>query len=144
MSFLDVHKEPTRLELRLFGLLFALFAGLLGSLLRWRAGAPDAAFVVWGIGLACMLVYYALPPLRRVAFRAWIRVTYPLGWVVSHAVLALVYYGIFTPIGVLTRLGGRDSLRQRKERCQESERRARTYWVAHRPADSPARYFKQF
>lgn len=141
MSFLDIDKEPTRLELRLFGLLFALFCGLVGGLLRWQAGAHTAALVVWSIGLACMLVYYALPPLRRVALRTWTRVTYPLGWALSHAVLALVYYGVFTPIGVLMRLSGRDSMRQEK---QEMGRRARTYWVAHRPADSPARYFKQF
>jgi hypothetical protein len=138
MSFLDVLKEPTRLELRIFGLLFALFCGLVGGLLWWQADARTAARVVWGFGLACMLVYYAVPALRRVAFRAWIRVTFPIGWTVSHAVLALVYYGIFTPIGLLMRLSGRDVLQRRLERG------AGTYWVAHRTADAPARYFKQF
>lgn len=138
MAFVDVHKEPTPFELRIFGLLFALFCGLVGALVRWQAAAPTAALVVWSFGLACMLVYYAVPPLRRVAFRAWIRVTYPLGWLVSHLVLALVYFGIFTPIGLAMRLFGRDALHRKLERG------ARSYWVAHRAADAPARYFKQF
>jgi CHASE2 domain-containing sensor protein len=136
VSFIDVDKEPTRLELRLFGLLFALFCGFLGGLLRWRSDARTAALVVWGIGLACMLLYYAVPAIQRIAFRAWIRVTFPIGWTVSHAVLAIVYYAIFTPIGLLMRLSGRDTLQRR--------RGAQRYWVARRPADVRARYFKQF
>lgn len=138
MSFLDVGKEPTPFELRIFGLLFALFCGLVGGLLHWQADARTAAQVVWGIGLACMLVYYAVPPLRRLAFRAWIRVTFPIGWTVSHAVLALIYYGIFTPIGLLMRLVGRDALQRKLDRAAQS------YWVVHRQAAGGARYFKQF
>jgi ABC-type sugar transport system permease subunit len=138
VSFLDVHKEPTRLELRLFGVLFAAFCGLVGSLLRWQAGAGAAALAVWGVGIAFLLVYYAVPPIQRVAFRAWIRVTFPIGWTVSHAVLAVVWYGIFTPIGLLLRLSGRDVLKRRFERG------APTYWVAHEPAEAASRYFKQF
>lgn len=137
MSFLDVKKEPTPFELRIFGLLFALFCGLVGAILWWRA-AHTASVVVWGIGLACALVYQALPPLRRLAFRAWIRVTFPLGWVVSHAVLALVYFAVLTPIGVFMRSIGRDPLQRKLQRG------ATTYWVDHRPADAPGRYFKQF
>lgn len=138
MSFLDVDKEPTPRELRVFGLLFALFCGLVGALLRWKGDAPTAALVVWSVGLLAMAVYYAVPPLRRTAFRAWVRVTFPIGWTVSHLVLLLVYYAVFTPIGLLMRLAGRDVLQRKRDP------RAVTYWSEHRPADAPARYFKQF
>ena len=138
MSFLDVNKEPTRVELRIFGALFALFCGLVGGLLWWKAEAVLAARIVWGVGVAGMLLYYAVPPLQRMAFRAWIRVTFPIGWTVSHVILGLIYYAVFTPIGVLMRLFGRDVLNRKLDRS------AATYWSAHRPANSSSRYFKQF
>lgn len=138
MSFIELDKEPTRLELRVFGLLFALFCGLVGALLRWKLDAPTAALVVWSFGVACMLVYYAVPPLRRLALRVWTRVTYPIGWTVSHLVLAVVYYVVFTPIGVLMRVFGRDALHRKLDRGAPS------YWIVRRPADATSRYFKQF
>jgi hypothetical protein len=138
MSIVEIDKEPSPAELRFFGLLFALFCGLVGALLRWKLDVPTAALVVWGFGLACMLVYYAVPALRRVAYRAWVRVTFPLGWTVSHAVLALVYYGVFTPMALIMRLIGRDALQRKLARD------ASTYWITRSPADTSSRYFKQF
>lgn len=136
MAFLDKNRLPSALELKTFGLLAGLFAALVGALLRWR-GHPGAALVVWALGGFSMLVYYGVPPLRRFMLQAWVSVTYPLGWLISHLVLALVYYGVFTPIGRIQRLLGRDSMHRRPDRD------ATTYWTERPPPPPPASYFKQ-
>ena len=137
MAFLDKNRQPSPTELSIFGLLFALFAGVVGALLRWQFGWPRAAVAAWVVGGIVALGYYAVPPLRRPLIRAWVGLTFPLGWLLSHAVLALVYYGVFTPIGLLQRLLGRDAMRRKPEPDAVS------FWVERGPPRDAASYFKQ-
>lgn len=137
MALVEVNKNPSTRELRVFGLLLLVFAGVVGALLRWKANAPDAARVVWIAGAGLVAVYFVVPPLRRPIYLAWIYATLPIGWVVSHALLAAVYYGIFTPVGLVMRLFGRDTMARRFDPA------ARSYWVEHDPSKDPQRYFRQ-
>ena len=63
---------------------------------------------------------------------------FPIGWTVSHAILALLYYGILTPIGLIMRLIGYDPL-SRRLRSED-----RTYWEEYSPEGDRKRYFRQF
>ena len=63
---------------------------------------------------------------------------YPIGWTVSHLALAVVYYLVVTPIGLLMRLFGRDPMRRKFDPS------ATTYWQPHESPDEPERYFRQF
>jgi hypothetical protein len=128
---------PTEQELRWFGLIiFVLFAAI-GGVVLWRLESWHAAQVLWSIGGAFALFYYAVRPMRRLLYAAWMRLTAPLAWAVSHLVLAIVYYGIITPIALMMRLFGRDKLERRFDADADS------YWIAHRPQESTARYFRQ-
>ena len=49
-------------------------------------------------------------------------VNYPIGWVVTHVVMALIFYLVVTPLGVIMRLCGRDPMERRW-----LDRRAKTY-----------------
>ena len=62
----------------------------------------------------------------------------PIGWVVSHVLMAIAFYGVITPIGLLLRLAGRDLLEQRLDR------EAKSYWQPRRPVTDRRRYFRQF
>jgi hypothetical protein len=73
----------------------------------------------------------------RPVFVTWMRLAYPIGWTVSHLMLATIYYLVITPIGLVMRLLGRDPLQRRWDR------QASTYWVAHNPGGDMARYFRQ-
>ena len=55
-------------------------------------------------------MYYAIPNVRRLLYLGWMRVFYPIGWVVSHLLLAIVYYLVLTPIGLVMRLFGGDPM----------------------------------
>ena len=56
----------------------------------------------------------------------------------THLLLAAVYFGVLTPIGLIMRLAGRDPMERRIDRA------APTYWVARRPVTDVRRYFRQF
>jgi hypothetical protein len=58
--------------------------------------------------------------------------------VVSHILLAVVYFGIVTPIGLIMRLAGRDALGLKRDP------NATTYWVPHAMPKDSRRYFRQF
>ncbi len=103
MALIEINKNPSRRELLWFGALFALFFGLIGGLIWWKLGAPLAASVLWSVAGGITLLYYALSPIRRTLYLGWMFLVFPIGWVVSHALLAFTYYLVVTPIGWLMR-----------------------------------------
>jgi hypothetical protein len=133
---IEKNREPSPRELRLFGLMFAGFFGLVGLLVRLRGGALATSVAIWATAGTVAVLYYALPSARRWFYRLWIRLVYPIGWVTSHLALGLVYYVVVTPIGLLARL--RDPMRRTLEPS------ATTYWIVRRTARDPDRYFRQY
>ncbi len=87
---------------------------------------------------ALLLVYYGVPPIQRPFYSLWMTVVYPIGWVVSHLMMLIVFYLVITPVGLIMRLCGRDSM----TRVFESSRTS--YWIEHDPAGNIDRYFRQF
>lgn len=113
---------PERGELRKFAWIMAgaiaLFFGLLVpwiwslGLLLWPWAAA-AVFGLWG------LIWPAgLAPVYRV----WMRFGLVVGWINSRIILAVVFYLMFTPIGVCMRLFGNDPMRRRLEAEADSYR----------------------
>ncbi len=141
MALVQINKNPSRKDLRWFGVLFAAFFGLVGFL-TWRRhgyGSPPAtAQLLWGIGVVVPAVYYAIPPLRRPIYLGWMYLVFPIGMVVSHVVMAVVYYGVVTPVGLAVRVFGKDPLQRAFDRT------AASYWIPHRTGDDSARYFRQY
>jgi hypothetical protein len=132
------HHEPTALELRYFGLMLAVFLGLVSVLAGWRWRAPVAAWLLGSLAVVVAVTYYALPPLRRPLLLAWRAALRPVQGTVSYLVLAIVYFLVFTPVGLILRVMGRDPLERR------FEPEVRSYFVRRRTARDPARYFRQF
>jgi hypothetical protein len=132
-----INRTPSRKDLLWFGGLLGAFALILGAILSARAG------MVWGLGvggalLAIDVLFWAAPPLRRSIYVIWMTIVFPIGFVISHAALAVVYYGVVTPFGLALRLFGRDSMGRRFEPG------AGSYWIEHHPDAHPERYFRQY
>ncbi len=137
MMELNPERRPSQAELRWFGAVPLVFFGLVGALLHWRFDLPGAARVVWASGLAMSALVFLVPPLRLPIYLAWMRATAPLGWLVSHVVLAGIFYLVLTPIALCMRAFRRDPLKLRRDRAAES------HWCEHDPAAEPERYFRQ-
>jgi len=135
---IKINRQPSAKDLFWFGLLLPLFVAILGAILRWQWGLPTAAWVVWIVGGVLAALFALVPPLRRPLYVGWMLAVFPIGWLVSHVVLGVVFYIVLTPIGLLMRLVGRDPLHRR------FDRQARSYWIErHKEIDS-SRYFRQF
>ena len=78
------------------------------------------------------------PHLARHPFVAMSYATFPLGWVMSHLLLAGIYLLVITPTGYLLRWIRPDRLGQRFDRS------AGSYWVVREAATSIERYLQQY
>jgi ABC-type uncharacterized transport system permease subunit len=134
-----IERNPSPSQLRLFGAaLFPLFCGVAGAILRFRFDLPGAAPWVWALGGVSLILALARPALVRPLYLGLMLATYPIGWVVSHLILLLVYYAVVTPIGLALRFVGRDPLLKRPDPVRAS------YWREREPARDVERYFRQF
>jgi hypothetical protein len=130
---LNFHEDLKRAETtrgssdRTFGLLFALFFCVLGlSPLRHAGHIRVWWLAASGITLAVALLW---PRLLHPANRLWTSLGVLLGRIVNPIVMAILFFLVFTPVGVLMRLLGKDPLRLKQDRQKE------TYWIPCHPSD---------
>jgi hypothetical protein len=135
---IEIDRHPAPRTLRQFAGLFLVAFGVIGYLLLRRAGSTEAAAVAWGLAALVFLVGMIRPQAIRLVYVGMIYLAFPIGWVISHILLALVLYFVFTPIGWALRLFGRDPLQR------GFDARAGSYWTPHRQPASIDRYFRQF
>ncbi|MBN2476926.1 MAG: hypothetical protein JXB62_20125 [Pirellulales bacterium] len=138
MSLIRIDHHPSRRQLAQFGLLWLVFFGAVGGIVLGKWGSVSAAGVVWAAAVVVPVVGWIVPPIMRIVYVGMAYAAFPIGFVLSHVILALVYYVVLTPIGLLMRLFGYDPMRRRFEPDTES------YWLPHEPDDRPDRYFRQY
>jgi hypothetical protein len=128
------HSDRTVRQFALIGA--ALLAGL--SLWNGRAaGATPSVVRTAAAGVALALVGGLWPRTVRPVYRVALAVTAPIGAVVSRLVLAAIYYLIFTPLGLLFRLVGRDELALGRPDPRD------TYWRPSRGPRAARDYLRQ-
>jgi len=139
MSLIEINRNPSAGQLRVFaGVGVPALCAAAGAVLWFRVRAPAWAWAVWAAGALFAVVGLVRPRLARGAFVALSYAAAPLGALVSVVLLALVYYGIMTPIGLTMRALGRDALGRR------FDRKASSYWIPRRPVEDIERYFRQY
>lgn len=148
MALIAIDWHPDRKKLRAFALLWLVAFGAAGAVVAWRAGLLGAAehqtatwtrpFALWAAAILLPAVGLPFPRAIKPIYVLWMGASYPIGWVVSHALLAATYFGLFTLVGGIFRLVGRDALGLKMDRA------ASTYWVRRASRTDPRRYFRQF
>lgn len=139
MALVEINWDPSRRDLRQFaGIWFPLFFLLVGGYVYQRTGAWGLALAVWASALVVSIAAYCVPALARWIFVGWMCAVFPIGWTVSHLVLAVVYFLVLTPTGLLLWLFGYDPMRRRFDRTADS------YWIRRPDGAEVARYFRQF
>jgi hypothetical protein len=128
--------EITGRTLRQFAALCVL---LTGGLAIWSGVAHGhvGRALVLGLGAAVLVLVGAFrPEALRPLFALLVAVTTPIGRVVSILLLAVLFYGVFTPLALFFRVIGRDALHRRR-------RQTESYWVAIPETTDPRRYLRQ-
>jgi hypothetical protein len=137
MIWSEIPWRPAARLLREFSVLWLLFCVALGWLYWWDTRPALLGFLLAG-GLALGVAGLAVPAVIRPLFVGWMVLAYPVGWLVLHASLAAVYFGLLTPVGALFRWRGRDLLQLRPDPTRTS------MWAPKRMPADPAQYYRMF
>lgn len=136
MALFQLNLKPAAKELRWFaGLWFPLFGAMLAWILFRRFQAPLAALSVSGAVAALAGAGLVSPNVIRPVYLGMMRLTFPIGWILSHVILFVAYFLVITPVGFVLRLF-HDPMQR------VFNRTARSYWI---PREQPerSRYFRQ-
>ena len=136
MALIELNLSLTRKELRWFaGLWFPALMAVLGAAVARKLNAPVAALSIWIAGGIISVLGLLRPAIIRPIYILVVRLTYPIGWVVSHLVLLALYFLVMTPVGFILRRF-HDPMQRRFDAQRKS------YWLPHE-ASPAARYFRQ-
>jgi hypothetical protein len=138
MAIVDINWNPSRKELKTFSLLLIVFFAIVAGLTSGKGAAIETACLIAGGGAVVGIAGVLSPAFIRVVYVVWMAAVFPIGFVVSNVVLALVFYGVVWPIGLMTKLTGRNALQL------GLDRKAKTYWNVRPPMKDPRRYFRQY
>ncbi|MBL8820521.1 MAG: hypothetical protein JNL58_31145 [Planctomyces sp.] len=135
MGMLELRRNPTPRDLRVFA--FGCVAILLLAAFSLR---QFQVMVV--VLLLTSTIFVAVGLFRPSAlggiYRTWIAITYPINWIVSHLIMAVVFFGIFLPTGRLLRLLGMDPL------TRNFDEKLSTYWVDREDERQGPDYLKPY
>ena len=107
--------NPSTKQLRQFaGIWFPAFCALVGWSIGHKTGHWSEVEIGWVLAGLLSVGGLILPALMRPIFVGLILLTFPIGWVVSHLLLGLIFYGLVTPIGYILRISGHDPLQLKK------------------------------
>lgn len=132
---------PTDRELCKFGLIMAA-AALVFAALAWHKESSNTA--AWLLAAAACLSLGALTWKKSLGplYKVWMVIGGFLGFVNSHILLALTFYGLFAPIGLFLRLLRRDLLDRRFDSRSNSRD---SHWIRReRPLLPRDHYERQF
>jgi hypothetical protein len=135
---IDLNWKPSDRELRQFAFFFLLAAAIVGGVLWWRWDLQKVAYGLWIAGPIVALVGWFAPRAVKPLFIGMSVAAWPIGMVLGFVLLAITYYLIVTPVGLLFKLFRHDPMHRR------FDREADTYWIKRPPPAPAARYFRQF
>ena len=138
MNWSDLPLNPTPKALRQFSAAWLVFFLCLGT---------HQYFVrehyVPGILLGLMAVLIGnlgliKPASVRWIFVGWMVLAFPIGWLISQLMLALLFFVVLTPVAILFRLRGRDLLARKPVRGKI------TFWTKKSMPENVESYFRQY
>jgi Family of unknown function (DUF5989)/Saxitoxin biosynthesis operon protein SxtJ len=114
---------------RSFGLVFSVFFCIIAFLPLRHHQKPRLWALILAGGL--LLVSLLRPSLIHVANRLWMYLALLLSRVVNPVIMAVLFYGVMTPIAIIRRTSGNDTMKLRFDPKSSS------YWLERRPPGPP-------
>ena len=100
----------TTKDLRHFGLLVGSIFVVVGVWpLLYHGQDLRSWAVLLGGGLAGLGAVF--PTSLKYVYQGWMRLGHALGWVNTRIILGVIFFGMLTPMGVVMRMMGKDSMR---------------------------------
>jgi len=133
MEKLDLDKK----SLRKFGITMAIALLIITFIIFIRHKySPMPTFI---ISAMFFISAFTIPTLLRPIHVIWMRLAFILGWINTRLILSILFYLVFTPIGLVMRLFRVDLLDRKIDKNKES------YWrKKEKSGFSPLNYERQF
>jgi hypothetical protein len=146
-KLVELDLNPDDRTLRQFGFIALFGFGALSACAHYEAWifafglgsarvAVSAAFA--GLALLSLLLGLVYPRANRAIFVGTAVLAYPIGFVLSYAIMGVLFFGIIAPIGATLRLLGKDPLPRGYDDA------AGSYWSEARASRGKRSYFRQF
>jgi hypothetical protein len=136
MQWTDIQFNPSEKTLRQFAGLLLIVFGLLAIVEVQFRHRPQLALAYGSLAIVLGPLGLLQPRLMRPIWVVWSVVAFPVGWVVSTVFLSILFYAVFTPVGFVFHLTGRDVLGLRRADVG-------TYWKPRPAAREKRQYFRQ-
>lgn len=138
MALTEINWKPTKGELRIFAVALAFLIGLLAAFIYQTTASIPVAATLSGVAVLLAALGLIRPRYIKPIYLAWMILFYPVRWIVSAFLIAVVYYLVIFPIGMTLRMCGYDLV------GRHFEPRATTYWKEKKESRKEENYFRQF
>jgi hypothetical protein len=130
----NIRSEKT--DMRNFGITVGIIFMIIAGFLFWKE--IESFQILLMVGIVLSLLGFAIPVILKPIYWVWMIFATILGWVMTRVILSLMFYLIFTPIGLISRLFGKQFIELKWDSSKDS------YWN-YRPVKSKKiSYEKQF
>lgn len=109
---------------RSFGITFAVVFALLAAFSYWHRGVSNTFYVTLAVSAVFAVVTLVAPRTLRSLNLIWLKFGLLLHKIVNPLIMGILFFGIFTPMGVVMRMFGVDFLRMKRKPVTKS------YWIA--------------
>ena len=93
--------ESRRCDLRKFGFTVGIILLIISGFLFWKEKESFQIFLA--IGITLFLTAVALPSVLKPVYWIWMIFAIILGWFMTRVILSLLFYVVFTSIGLTSR-----------------------------------------
>ena len=107
-------------DLRKFGITIGLILLIIAGFLFWKEKESFQILLTFGVTLCILGI--TIPFILKPIYWVWMVFATILGWIMTRVILSLLFYIIFTPIGLILRFFGKQFLELRWDQSKES------YW----------------
>ena len=107
-------------DLRKFGITIGIILIIIAGFLFWKEKESFQIFLA--IGITLFLTAIAIPFILKPVYWIWMIFAIILGWFMTRVILSLLFYVVFTSIGLTLRFFGKQFLELRWDKSKES------YW----------------
>ncbi len=107
-------------DLRKFGITVGIILMIIAGFLFWKEKESFQILLTFGVTLCILGI--AIPFILKPIYWVWMIFATILGWIMTRVILSLLFYIIFTPIGLTLRFFGKQFLELRWDKSKGS------YW----------------
>jgi hypothetical protein len=136
MALVEINWKPDRRELRKFGIAMIIGFGVLAAAAQWWWHRPTLAVVFAIVGAVAGLLGLTGTRAALLVYLPWMAIAFVLGNIMSRVLVAVFFYLVITPMGLLMRVFAKDALQRKNTRP--------SYWDDLPPPADRARYERQF